>query len=142
MAAIDPVTGAEELAGKLIDLFAKHGSDKAALASAIQSGELQLLLGQQATNQEEAKNTNWFVAGWRPMAGWVGVISLALVYWPKAIALSILWCIQAYHAIKLGLVIPPYPDLGLTDILGLLGSLLGIGGMRSIEKIKGAEGNR
>lgn len=140
--ALDPVTGAEELVGKVIDVFSKHGADKAALEQAAQSGELQLLLGQLATNQEEAKSPNWLVAGWRPACGWVGVLSLALVYWPKAIALSLLWSIQAHHAVTSGLVIPPYPDLGLTDVLGLLGSLLGIGGMRTFEKFKNVEGNR
>lgn len=85
---------------------------------------------------------NLFISGWRPAVGWVGVISLALVYWPKAVVLTALWTVQAYHAIQGGLVIPAYPDLGLTDVLGLLASILGIGGMRTVEKVKGAEANR
>jgi hypothetical protein len=38
-----------------------------------------------------------------------------------------------------GAVLPPYPDMGLTDILGLLGALLGIGGMRSFDKWAGKD---
>ncbi len=151
--AFDPVTAAFEVGGKLIDRLwpnpAERDAAKLKLVELQQSGDLakltsetELAKGQLGINLEEAKSTKMFIAGWRPALGWVGVISLALVYWPKAIVLSLMWTIQAYHAIQGGLIVPPYPDLGLTDILGLLASVLGIGGMRSLEKIKGAEGNR
>src|ERR1017187_10018678 len=88
-----------------------------------------LALGQLNINSVEAASTNWFIAGWRPAAGWVGVIALALVYWPKAIVLTLLWSMQAVEIVHMStsvstMVIPAFPDLGVTDLLGLLGSML------------------
>jgi hypothetical protein len=106
-----------------------------------------LELAQLKVNEEEAKSADRFIAGWRPAVGWVCVASLALVYWPKALMLAALWCYQAIAMIHAApaaaaVVLPAYPDLGLTDVLGLLGAMLGLGGMRTMEKLKGAEGNR
>jgi|SRR5690242_20143993 len=119
------------------------------LAKLQQSGELQklanetqLLQGQIDINKVEAASSSKFISWWRPGAGWVGVISLALVYWPRAIVLCAVWCLQAYAALKAGSPIPAYPDLGVTDVLGLLGTLLGIGTLRTYEKRTGTEGNR
>lgn len=85
-------------------------------------------------NEVEAASSSLFVAGWRPAAGWVSVISLALIYWPRALLGMTFWCMQAWATKTL----PPMPDVGLADILGLLGSLLGFGGLRTYEKSKGA----
>ncbi len=140
--ASDPLTGILDVGGKLIDRLwpdpAQRDAARLKLAELQKSGEL----AQLAVDQAEAQSTNWFIAGWRPAAGWVAVISLALVYWPKAIALLVVWCIQAYAAIRSGGALPSYPDLGLMDILGLLGSLLGFGGLRTFEKWSDSEGNR
>lgn len=116
--------------------FQKHMADNG----------ISLQLAQIAVNTEEAKSTNWLVAGWRPAVGWVCVAALALSYMPKAIVLTAFWAYQAY----LNLAHPeievqallPFPDLGVTDLLGLLGAILGIAGMRTVEKVKGAEANR
>lgn len=72
----------------------------------------------------------------------MGVVSFALVYVPKAIVLCGLWSYQAISVIHgwdghATLVLPSYPDLGVTDIIGLLGTLLGVGGMRTYEKTQG-----
>jgi hypothetical protein len=131
---MDPVTGAEELVGKIIDVFSKHGADKAALEQASQSGELQLLLSQIATNREEAKSTNWFIAGWRPFVGWV--CGFALLY------VAILDPIARFVATVILKYVGPFPVIDTTITMQVLFGLLGLGGMRMIEKIKGAEGNR
>jgi hypothetical protein len=110
---------------------------KAELEIRAQEVEAQIMTAQTAINQEEAKSSNWFVAGWRPAVGWVGVISLSLAYWPKAILLAYAWISSV---VKTG-VISPYPDLGLSEIIGLLVSVLGVGIMRSAEKIKGVAGD-
>ena len=66
-----------------------------------------------------------------------------MVYIPKALVLTLIW---AYQAIVIvhgwpGTGAPPtlpiYPDLGVTDLLGLMGSLLGLAGMRSFDKMQG-----
>jgi len=86
------------------------------------------------TNIEEAKSTNWFVAGWRPAIGWVcgaGLAYAALVE-PFARFAAKVWFGYAGDF--------PVIDTGLT--MQILMGMLGLGAMRSVEKVKGAEGKR
>lgn len=97
--------------------------------------EVKLLLAQIEVNKIEASHKSLFVSGWRPGAGWVSVVGLALAFWPKAIALTIIWSWQCISIINGApdlsmVIIPTFPDLGVTDLIGLLGSMLGIGAMR------------
>jgi hypothetical protein len=101
------------------------------------NGQIAAVQGQIDTNKLEAASPSTFVAGWRPMVGWVGAVSLGLAYIPKEIVLTILWGIGAYHTIANGSPLPQFPDLGITDLLGLLGSLLGFGALRSMDKVNG-----
>lgn len=89
--------------------------------------------GQTEINKLDAASESWFQRCWRPAAGWVCVISLALYYWPMFIIGSFLW---ARMSIALG-AIQPRPDMGVLDLLGLLGSLAGFGAVRSWEKSNG-----
>lgn len=100
-------------------------------------GNLAAVQGQIDTNKLEAASPSILVSGWRPAVGWVGAISLGLAYIPKEIVLTILWSVSAYHTIKNGTPLPAFPDLGITDLLGLLGSLLGFGALRSMDKNNG-----
>jgi len=133
----DPIRRAEELR-KLEEL--RQAGDLAKL-----NAHVQLMLGQLEVNKAEAQHKSIFVAGWRPAIGWVGAISLALIYIPKAIVMTLIWTYQCYlilHAVPDAIslndvskvVLPAFPDLGVSDILGLLGSMLGIGAMRSHDK--------
>ncbi len=146
-----PGGGIVDLAGKLIDHLVPdktaNEAAKAALVASAQTGELNEVIGQIQVNAQEAKSPSLLIAGWRPAVGWVGVVALALVYWPKAIVLTGLWSYQVYEMISgsksvQGMVTPPFPDLGVTDLIGLLGSLLGMGSLRTLEKHQGVEGNR
>ena len=102
-----------------------------------------LAKGQMEVNAKEAENPHLFVAGWRPFIGWICGIVLALVFIPKALVLTGFWCYSSYlHLTDAGAALPalpPFPDLGTTDVLGLLGAMLGLGGMRTWEKVKGVE---
>lgn len=140
-----------EIAGKVLDRVipdkAAAEKAKADLAVQLATEEFQTQLAQIKVNEEEAKSPSLLIAGWRPAVGWVGVISLALVYWPKAIFLSSMWIWQAWLVVHNAadpahIALPPYPDLGVTDILGLLASILGVGTMRTWEKVTNTEGNR
>lgn len=133
----DPQKQAEELR-KLEEL--KQKGDLAELNS-----HVQLMLKQAEINLADAKSNNWFQAGWRPSIGWVGSISLALMYIPKAIMLTVIWswqCISLLTAEAVNVasvVLPTFPDLGVTDIIGLLMSMLGVAAMRSHDKTKGVD---
>ena len=135
----DPMKRAEELR-KLEELRQK--GDLAQL-----DARVKLLLAQLKVNAQEAKHASLFVAGWRPGIGWVGVFALASIYIPKAVVQTILWTYQAWVTIQafdpttsaIFPELPPFPDLGVTDLIGLLGSMLGIGILRTAEKTKGVD---
>ena len=79
-------------------------------------------------NKVEAANSNLFVSGWRPAVGWVCVISLAYHFILQPfVAFSMA---ASGHAVQL-----PVFDMSTLDTI-LMG-LLGLGGMRSWEKMKG-----
>lgn len=76
-------------------------------------------------NKVEAASSNLFVAGWRPSVGWCCVATLFFNY----IGTPILgWLSPA-------LGIPPPPHLDLGELLPILLGMLGLGAMRTQEKI-------
>jgi len=140
MFGIDDAIGAGlGVIGKIIDRVIpdKEAQDKAKLAllEMQQKGELAQLdaalksdLGQMDINKQEAASSSLFVAGWRPMVGWVCAGSLAYSF----ILLPMLRAILA--AWKPGLTIP---SIDMSDLWPLMMGMLGLGGMRSWEKAKG-----
>lgn len=125
--------------GSIADLI-KSGIDKiwpnktesekaqyALLMSQLQA-ELELAKGQQATNTEEAKSDNVFVAGWRPFIGWTCGAGLAMQF--------IVFPLATWIASLFGKTIQP-PNLDMGTLLTLLLGMLGLGGLRTYEKIKG-----
>ena len=88
---------------------------------------------QREINKVEAQHSSVFVAGWRPATGWVCAVSLALYYIPRFVLGMAFWCWACINAG--GLV--PLPELGIAEVIGLVMSLLGLGGLRTLEKSKG-----
>lgn len=85
--------------------------------------------GQQAAiNQTEAASANIFVAGWRPFIGWVCGAGLA---WAFIVAPMATWLLAALE-IKQSL-----PRLEIEYLLELVVAMLGLGGLRTFEKLKG-----
>ena len=103
------------------------------LEAQAKEAEKDLLLAQMEINKIEAASTSGFKSNWRPAIGWTGAISLAMMYWPKAVITMVIWTLACIKAGGL----TPFPDLGLTDLVGILGPMLGIAGMRTAEKFKG-----
>jgi hypothetical protein len=77
--------------------------------------------------------SSMFVAGWRPTIGWICAAAMAVYYIPRFIAGTILWCIAAWGQPSL----PPLPEMGVSDLLGLVGTLLGMSWFRTDEKKAG-----
>jgi len=94
-------------------------------------------------NKIEAGHSSVFVAGWRPFIGWICGASLGVYYVPQAIIASGVWALQCglvlWHAADPQAVkIPSYPLIfNVEEILGLVGSLLGLGWLRTAEKKAG-----
>ena len=129
--ALDPVTALLDIGGKVIDRIwpdaTQAANAKFELFKLQQSGELSILAGQLAINKEEATNPNLFVSGWRPFVGWV--CGFGLVY--SFIGQPLL----AWASINFNFAIPPTLDLG--TLLTILGGMLGLGGLRTYEKVNG-----
>lgn len=90
--------------------------------------------GQLLINQEEAKSSSLFVAGWRPFIGWVCGTALAFQFLVTPI---LMWI-----CLILNIVIPVPPVLDLGSLMTILGGLLGLGTLRTFEKIKKVERNK
>lgn len=157
--AFDPVSAVADLGKTLLDKFVVDKNKKMEIQQRIdelkQQGdmksieyEVQLMLAQIKVNEAEASSGNFFIAGWRPAAGWVASISLAMIYIPKITLLTVLWMYQCYVVIASGVDVtvvnafPEFPELGVTDLIGLLMSLLGVGIMRTFEKRNGIDTKR
>lgn len=92
-----------------------------------QAGELQQVLAQLEINAREAANPSVFVSGGRPLFLWVGGIGFAYA--------TILKPFFDWYCTLKGL--PILPDVN-TDLLWcVVTGMLGISGMRSLEKNKG-----
>ena len=84
---------------------------------------------QRQINLEEAKSASLFVAGWRPAVGWLCVATL---FYQWVVVPSVSWAFLAA-----GLACPPLPHLEGQDTQTLLYALLGIGGLRTVDKMTG-----
>ena len=80
---------------------------------------------QLAVNVEEAKSGNWFVAGWRPAAGWVCVMGLLYSVFIRPM-ISWVATISSLTAV------PPVIDNVM--LMQLLFGMLGLGALRSYDK--------
>jgi hypothetical protein len=96
--------------------------------------KIKLDLAQIAVNTEEAKSTNWFVAGWRPFVGWVCGFGLAYV--------SVIEPIARFIA-KVGFnYTGAFPQIDTNLTMQVLLGMLGMGVMRTVEKHQNVESNR
>lgn len=127
-----PVLSIVEIGAKLLDKIIpdKDAREKAQaeLIKAAQDQEFQLSLAQIKVNEEEAKSENVFVSGWRPFVGWTCASSFALHF-------------AAFPIINFVIVALGYKEVVISfDMVTLtttLFGLLGIGTLRTYEKIKG-----
>lgn len=120
-----------ELGKGLIDRMFPDPAAKAAaeleLLKMTQAGDLNIILEQLKINAVEAANPSIFVAGWRPFVGWI--CGFGLLY--ATIFHNIIEWISVIRSWPL----PPAVD---TDtLIYVLGAMLGIGGLRTLEKVRG-----
>lgn len=80
-------------------------------------------------NKIEAQHRSIFVAGWRPFIGWVCGSALAYSFILRDL---IAWGMNVWAP---SAQLPP--ELAMEHLVSILLALLGLGGMRTFEKIKG-----
>lgn len=101
----------------------------AKLADAEAERESKQLLGQLDINKTEAGSTSVFVAGWRPFIGWAGGVGLAYSF--------VLEPIMSWSARVIFKYSGDFPALDTSSLMVLVTGMLGFGGLRAMEKIKG-----
>jgi hypothetical protein len=118
--------------GTLIDRLIP---DRAAAEKAKAEMELQLVqaanaaaMAQVEVNKIEAGHSSVFVAGWRPSIGWVCAAGLA---WAFVVAPIASWSLMVL-GIKAEL-----PAIQFDHLFELVLAMLGIGGLRTFEKLRG-----
>lgn len=120
-----------ELGGKIIERLFPDPAHKAAaemeLLKMAQAGDLQTVLAQLDINAKEAAHPSLFVAGGRPFFLWVGGVGFGYAV--------LLQPLLAWLAAIKGWPAPPIPDVDLLWVV--VSGLLGISGLRSVEKVKG-----
>jgi len=84
-------------------------------------------------NKMEAQHASIFVAGWRPFIGWVGGVSLA---WTFLVHPLLVWfaTVAGYEG--------EFPLLDTDPLLTLVMAMLGVGAMRSFDKLNGVDTKR
>lgn len=101
----------------------KSEAEKQQLAAAVM-----IVQGQLDTNKIEAANPSVFVSGWRPFIGWVCGGACAWNW----IGLKIALFGAAYFGHDLHLA-----PADISEMMPVLLGMLGLGGLRTIEKMKG-----
>ncbi|MEO0003325.1 MAG: hypothetical protein RLZZ22_1017 [Pseudomonadota bacterium] len=97
--------------------------------------EADLARGQLEVNRTEAASSSLFVSGWRPAIGWIGAAALGYQFLAYPLLVWVWALLQARGVVPAGLQSPPMLD---TDALWVvLSGMLGIAGLRSVEKVKG-----
>lgn len=114
-----------------------------ALEIATLNAEMELAKGQLSVNAAEAASEDKYVSRWRPTAGWLCLSALAIGVLVKIVlpSLLILLPVVGYHDLAtIKTVTTQLAALDIDFFNTMLWGLLGLGGMRSFEKLKGKKG--
>ena len=123
---IGPVTG-------LLDKVIEDKDQKAQLAHEIatmsERHAQELAKGQLEINKAEAASGSIFKGGWRPFIGWVCGVAFAYHF--------ILQPVLVFGVTAAGVTLPDLPEFDMATLMPVLMGMLGLGGLRTIEKAKG-----
>ena len=121
---IGPVTG-------LLDKFVEDKDQKARLAHEIATlAERQaheIAKAQIEVNKTESQSGSIFIGGWRPATGWVCVLGFGINF--LVIPLTNLYLSVTANPLLV-------PTLDVSQMMPVLLGMLGLGGMRTVEKTK------
>ena len=117
--AAQPIEAIGNVFDKLFTSDEERANAEAVLAKMAQQPHIL----QAEINKIEASHRSVFVAGWRPMLGWVCGFGIGFAYLINPV-------LQWYSG-------APGPELPMEYMNELVFALLGLGGLRTYEKIKG-----
>lgn len=122
------ITGIGSVADLATTAINKIWPDKTDIEKQQLAAAVMVVQGQIDTNKAEASNPTLFVAGWRPFIGWICGAACAWnwIGLPVARVGLELWG----HTLAVA-------PADLSEMLPLLMGMLGLGGLRTVEKING-----
>ena len=120
MPKLNVITGIIDKVVDNVDRFTLDKEEKANLIAEINKAQLEV-------NKVEAGSTNIFVSGWRPFVGWTCGIALCYHFVLQPFLVFLLYSFG--YQIDL-------PAFQMETLTTILFGLLGLGGMRSLEKVK------
>lgn len=124
------VTGVGAVADLASNVINKIWPDKSEEEKQQLAAAVMVVQGQIDINKEEAKSDSVFVSGWRPFIGWVCGSACA-------------WNWIGLPIAKTGLLLAGYKlDIApadLSEMLPVLMGMLGLGALRTFEKVKGTK---
>ena len=127
------ITQIAPILGGVLDRFfpnkEKAAEAQRAIEAALIENSAQINLAQIEVNKEEAKSRSIFIAGWRPFVGWTCGIALCWHF----IGLPVTTFFIAWF----GFDVPELPFFDMDSLLTVLMGMLGLGGLRTYEKMKG-----
>ena len=118
---IGPITG-------IVDKFVVDKDLKMKLQHELETALHSANLAQLEVNKAEAAHKSVFVAGWRPLVGWV--CGVALTYHFKLAPLL-------QFSFALAGMDQELPEFDFSQLSTVLMGMLGLGGLRTFEKMKG-----
>ena len=122
------ITGLGEVADLAKTAINKIWPDKSEQEREQLQAALLVVQGQLQVNAAEAGSSSVFVAGWRPFIGWVCGAACAWNW----IGLPI---VKAFLPLAAGISLTVAPA-DLSEMLPVLMGMLGLGGLRTFEKVK------
>ena len=125
MSIAETLTG---VAGKVLDKFVQDKDLKAKLDQELNMAFHEANLAQTEINKVEAASQSMFVAGWRPFVGWT--CGVALMY--HFLLLPLLHFILKATGNEVEL-----PEFDFSHLSTILMGMLGLGGLRTYEKLQG-----
>lgn len=123
--ALDPITAGIDFASNIVS---KIWPDKSAQEQQQLAAVLSMIQGQMDINKAEASNPSTFVSGWRPFIGWVCGLACAWNW----IGLPVAGAGMALYGHPMDL-----HSADLSEMMPILMGMLGMGGLRTFEKMKG-----
>ena len=131
-AAGDAIATPVSAVGNVLDKLFTSDEERGILENAKAKLAMAPHIAQAEINKVEASHRSIFVAGWRPAIGWVCALALATYYLPQHIMAAVLWVKMCWAASQM----QPYP-IDIKGLLELVLALLGLGGLRTFEKLTG-----
>jgi hypothetical protein len=112
---------------KIINKFIPDPQEKIKAEKELRDSLLAADLAQLEVNKQEAAHRSVFIAGWRPFIGWTSGTAFCMHF----VGLPLIQVASIYLDF-----VPPVIAFDMDSLLTVMLGMLGLGGMRTYEKIK------